>query len=122
MAALAVIAVVCCALGVWIKLALVAAILLGLWHAAQVGLTSPVAAVGFDAGSGWSLRLREGEDVSATLASFRLLGALVLLRLATTERGTQLILLAPDNSDDDTRRRLRMRLAALPADGESIHR
>jgi toxin CptA len=116
-AALALIAVVFCALPIWIRLALIVAILLGWWRSLRAGSTSIVAAVGLSADHDWTLRLSHGEDVPATLVSFRLLGALVLMRLSTTDLGTQVVLLAPDNSDEDTRRRLRMRLAAMPSAG-----
>jgi toxin CptA len=65
--------------------------------------------------------LSSHEDVPATLASFRVLGALVLLRFKTARHGTHTLLLAPDNSDADIRRRLRMRLATLQP-GESSAR
>jgi toxin CptA len=112
-AALAVAAVVCCALAVWIKLSLIAIVLLATWRSVRATAASIVAAVGLSADNDWMLRLTSYEDVPATLASFRVLGAFVLLRLRTAALGTQVVLLAPDNSDADTRRRLRMRLATM---------
>jgi toxin CptA len=49
------------------------------------------------------------------------LGVVVLLRLQTAEQGMQVLLLAPDNSDADIRRRLRMRLATVQP-GEAVPR
>ena len=45
----------------------------------------------------------------------------VLLRLRTAEQGAQALLLAPDNSDADIRRRLCMRLATVQP-GEAVPR
>ena len=72
---------------------------------------SPVAGVGL-AGTAWTLYAPDRTESTATLASFRVLGSLVLLRLDASGR-TETLLLAHDNSDADLRRRLRMRLAAL---------
>ena len=67
------------------------------------------------------MHLTDHEDVPATLASFRVFGAFVLLRLQTAEQGMQVLLLALDNSDADIRRRLRMRLATVQP-GEAVPR
>jgi len=81
---------------------------------------SPVDAVGWARDGGWSLRIQGGEDLAATLASFRVWGEqAVWLRLSLPERAHVALLLAPDNSDADIRRRLRMRLAQVEAAGHS---
>ncbi|HEY0197967.1 MAG TPA: protein YgfX [Rhodanobacter sp.] len=118
-AVLALLALVLCALALWIKLLLIALVLLATWRSMRATSVSVVAAVGLSGDNDWTLRLTTYDDVPATLASFRVLGAFVLLRLHTTSVGTQVVLLAPDNSDADTRRRLRMRLAAMSMPGES---
>ena len=115
-AGMAVLAVVLCALAPWLKLLLIAAVVLTTWTSVRTMAISPVTAAGWSDDNGWTLHLMDHEDVPATLASFRVLGSFVLLRLLTMERGTQVLLLAPDNSDADIRRRLRMRLATLSAD------
>jgi toxin CptA len=115
-AALAVLAVALCALTLWLKLLLVAGVLLTTWQSIRRVAASPVAAVGCGSDNDWTLRLIDHEDVSATLASFRVLGGFVLLRLRVPQRGVQVVLLAPDNSDADIRRRMRMRLATLQLD------
>ena len=120
-AALAVLAVVLSALAAWLKLLLVATASLTTWHALRRLATNPIAAAGWSADDAWTLRLADHEDVPATLASFRVLGAFVLLRLQTAERGVQVLLLGPDNSDADIRRRLRMRLATIQP-GEAMPR
>ena len=109
-------AILLCAISPWLKgLMLAMAVLLTL--RAITRLSNPVtAAVGWSRDSGWTLRLRDNADVSARLLSFRVLASFVLLRLRTDEHGVQVVLLAPDNSDADIRRRLRMRLATMQLD------
>ena len=53
----------------------------------------------------------DGNDGRAQLESFRVLGAWILLRLRAADGRRVVLLLTPDNSDADLRRRLRMRLA-----------
>lgn len=120
-AALAILAVALSALAAWLKLLLAMVASLAIWHALRRLATNPIAAAGWSADDAWTLRLTDHEDVPATLASFRVLGAFVLLRLQTAERGVQMLLLAPDNSDADIRRRLRMRLATIQP-GEAVPR
>ncbi|TAL83941.1 MAG: hypothetical protein EPN74_12960 [Rhodanobacter sp.] len=106
-------AVALCALPLWLKLSLLMAVSLTTVAAIRRIISSPVAAAGWSADNGWLLHMHSHEDVPATLASFRVLGSWVLLRLCTPEHGIHGLLLAPDNSDADIRRRLRMRLATL---------
>ena len=120
-AALAMLSVVLCALALWLKLLLIAGVLLATWQSARKAAASPVAAAGWSADDSWTLHLAGHEDVPAMLASFRVLGGFVLLRLRTAEQGAQVLLLAPDNSDADIRRRLRMRLATVQP-GEAVPR
>ena len=120
-AALAILAVALSALAAWLKLLLAMVVSLATWHALRRLATNPVAAAGWSTDDAWTLRLTDHEDVPATLASFRVLGAFVLLRLQTAERGVQVLLLGPDNSDADIRRRLRMRLATTQP-GEAVPR
>jgi toxin CptA len=61
----------------------------------------------------WTLRLADGRETEATLRSARVLGALIVLRLAWLPQGSAALVLLPDNLDADTRRRLRMRLSAV---------
>ena len=58
-----------------------------------------------------TVRMADGSDAPMTLRSFRVLAGCVVLNLAGEGSRHDLWLL-PDNSDPDTRRRLRMRLAA----------
>ncbi|GLQ48597.1 protein YgfX [Dyella flava] len=73
-------------------------------------LRLPICAVGWAKG-GWTLHGLDGADDSALLLSSRVMGHLVLLRLASQRYGKLTLWLMPDNSDADIRRRLRMRLA-----------
>ena len=120
-ASLALLAIVLSALPAWLWLLLATAVLLATWHSVHHLATRPVVAAGWDTGNLWTLRLADHEDVPAALLSFRVLGAFVLLRLRTAEQGVQVLLLAPDNSDADIRRRLRMRLATVQP-GEALPR
>jgi toxin CptA len=115
-AALAVLAVALSALALWMKGLLVLAVAVATWRSLRHLAMDPVAAAGWGVDDGWTLRLADHEDLPATLASFRVLGSFVLLRLRTVEQGVRVLLLAPDNSDADIRRRLRMRLAILQPD------
>ncbi len=120
-AALAVLALALCGLAGWLKLLLAVGVLGASWRSIRQQKASPVQAAGWSADAGWTLHLRPHQDVPATLTSFRALGSLVLLRLRTADQGVQVLLLAPDNSDADIRRRLRMRLATLQP-GEALPR
>jgi toxin CptA len=116
MCLLAVGAILLCAVGPWLKgLLLAMAVLLTLRAIKRLSNPATVA-VGWSRDSGWTLHLRDNADVPATLLSFRVMASFVLLRLRTDEHGIQVVLLAPDNSDADIRRRLRMRLATMQLD------
>ena len=120
-AALAVLAVALSGLAIGLKMVLIAAVAMATWRNLRRSARSPLAAAGWDAEGGWTLRTIDHDDIAATLASFRVLGGFILLRLQTTDRGMQVLLLAPDNSDPDIRRRLRMRLATVQP-GEALPR
>jgi toxin CptA len=102
----------------WAKLLLSLIVLVGTRRSVRLMAQSPVSAAGWGAQDSWTVHMTSHEDVPATLASFRVLGVFVLVRLKTAGHGTHSLLLAPDNSDADIRRRLRMRLATLQT-GES---
>jgi toxin CptA len=120
-AALAVLSTLLCALPLWLRLMLAILIVVATWDARRRLAAPAVAAAGWSGGTDWTLRMRDSEDVPASLVSFRVLGAFVLLRLRSATHGTCVLLLAPDNSDADIRRRLRMRLAAMQP-GEALPR
>ncbi|CAM0999026.1 Toxin CptA [Rhodanobacter sp. Root179] len=111
----ALLATLLCMIPWWSKLLLAAIVLLSTALVLRRLASGPVAAAGWSADQAWTLRLHDHEDVPATLSSFRVLGEMILLRLRTDGHGTQMLLIATDNSDADTRRRLRMRLATIQA-------
>ena len=115
-AALALLAIGLSALPWWGKVVLAAGVLAATWQAARKLRRNPVVAAGWGADDLWTLRVVSGDDVAATLLSFRVLGAFVLLRLRAPGLGVPALLLGPDNSDADIRRRLRVRLATKQAD------
>lgn len=116
MSCLALLAVALCGLVLWQKALLSVVVVLTAARAVHKLASTPVTAVGWSADGGWTLHLLAREDVPVTLASFRVLGSIVLLRLKTPGRAMHVLLLAPDNSDADIRRRLRMRLATMALD------
>ena len=121
MSCLALLAIGLCGLELWQQAVLAAALVLIAARAARHLTATPVSAAGWSADAGWTLHLLAHEDVPVTLASFRVLGPFVLLRLKTAGQAVHVLLLAPDNSDADIRRRLRMRLATM-ALGEAVPR
>lgn len=71
--------------------------------------------------SGWHLVDREGCEHAATLRAHRSLGALLVLDWRYATRTHFRVLIAPDNLDADTRRRLVLLLArGEPADAGAI--
>lgn len=116
LAVLALLAIASCGLPIWLKLVLAVLAVALVFRAVRRHRASPVTAAGWSGEGGWSLRLADRSDAPASLASFRVLGACILLRLRTATLGEQVLLLAPDNSDADIRRRLRMRLATVQAE------
>jgi toxin CptA len=120
-AALAVLSTLLCALPLWLRLLLAILVLAATWGTLRRLAAPAVVAAGWSGGSDWTLRMADSEDVPASLVSFRVLGAFVLLRLRSAGHGTCVLLLAPDNSDADIRRRLRMRLATMQP-GEALPR
>ncbi|MEO7065942.1 MAG: hypothetical protein ABI114_03440 [Rhodanobacter sp.] len=114
--ALALLAVAICALPLWLKALLIAGVLLVTWRTVQRWSKASVSAAGWgDADRGWMLHMGSLGEVPATLLSFRVMGSFILLRFRS-ETGIQVLLLAPDNTDEDIRRRMRMRLATVQVD------
>ncbi|WP_205746387.1 hypothetical protein [Dyella amyloliquefaciens] len=93
--------------------ALVTALLVAAaWRSLAMFVRSPVRGTGWSQRSGWTVRMADGEDKPASLLAFRVAGErMIWLRLGVPGHGAVSMLLAPDNSDADIRRRLRMRLA-----------
>jgi toxin CptA len=113
MALFSLLAIALCGLPASGKLALATGLLVALAITWRRRPATPVS-VGWNPAAGWSLRLADGGDVAAELASHRVLAGCIVLCLKS-DRTRWALWLLPDNSDADTRRRLRMRLAAKPA-------
>jgi toxin CptA len=121
MSMLALLAILLAAVPFWLKYPSALLPVLAARHAALRFKRSPVRAAGWSRDGSWTLRLASGDDQAASLDSFRALGDFIWLRLSLAGHGCVVLLLAPDNSDADIRRRLRMRLA-LPAQDEAAKR
>lgn len=116
MAGLVGLAVILAGVAFWLKILLLAGIGMASFRAIAAQTRHPVRAAGWAADGSWGLRLHQGQDVVAVLHSFRVFGMFLLLRLRSAEGREMVLLLAPDNSDADLRRRLCMRLATVKPD------
>lgn len=76
-------------------------------------LRQPLRAVSWHADDRCTLHLADGREATGRLCGGRILGPLVVLRLAWSHGGTTALPLLPDSMDVDTHRRLRMRLSAM---------
>lgn len=111
-AALALIAIGVSGLPWWAK---AACLLPTLALALRAGLglrRSAVSRVEWSAAGTWRLCLASGAEAPAALASFRILGTVILLRLRAEEGATYALVLGAGNSHPELRRRLRVRLRA----------
>lgn len=101
-----------------VKLLLGTVLTTAAWRTITRLVDSRVTAAGWGRDGGWSLRLAGSEDMLVTLQAFRVVGAAVVwLRLKAPGHEGVSLLLTPDNSDADIRRRLRMRLALAASAG-----
>lgn len=73
--------------------------------------------VGWHADDSWTLQLADGGDAPGRLLSGRVIGPLIVLRLAWSDGDGCALILLPDNTDVDVRRRLRVRLSAFSDSG-----
>ncbi|MEP6938289.1 MAG: hypothetical protein ABI846_00880 [Rudaea sp.] len=110
-ATLAVVATLASGLDDWIKLLVTVA---ALAHGARTlwrFLHLPVDRVTWHAAGHWRVRVSTGPERSGEFVSARVLGPVLVLVLRIGPRQTVALPLLYDNCDDDTRRRLRVRLA-----------
>jgi toxin CptA len=112
MAALAAMAILLCGWPWWLKAALWLALGIAFVRAWRRWRHPGIQAAGWRADGSWSLHRAGADDAVAQMEGFRVLGACIVLRLRMVGQRRVALLLAPDNSDADLRRRLRMRLAA----------
>jgi toxin CptA len=118
--ALAVVSILVCGLSLWPKLgqALLTAIYAAwsawrLWHPQFVQIA-------WHSAGHWRLRDAQGREHPGELAHATVLGVLIILAMRTHGKRTSTFVLLPDNCDDETRRKLRVRLAR--ADSLGTHR
>ena len=117
-AALSLVAIAVCGAPLGLKLALMAGTLALAIPAVRRARRSRVAGIGYGA-DGWTLYRADRSQLPATLLSHRIIGTCVLV-LLKTDHATDTLLLAPDNSDADIRRRLRMRLAVRSLASDTV--
>jgi toxin CptA len=110
-AVLAVLAMLLSGMPWWGRLPLAIAAAAGAAHAVRKLQRPTLTSVGWHGDDRWTLALPGDTEVEGRLRSGRVLGPLIVLRLAWTPRGQAALALLPDNLDADTRRRLRMRLS-----------
>lgn len=112
MTVLAVVAVWSAQMPLWVALVVSAGVIVYAWSSYARAYRRPVAGIGWYGDDTWVLRLAAGDEVEGQLCGARMLGPLIVLRLAWAPKGRVVLLITPDNLDGDTRRRLRMRLSA----------
>lgn len=118
-AAVAIMALLACAAVAWSRLpwmfdlAICALIVLYAWHSLRRLKRQPLTMLGWHADGTWTLHLTGNRQVQGHLRSGRVLGPLIMLRLAWPQGGETTLALLPDSIDADTRRRLRVRLSGI---------
>lgn len=100
-------------LPIWVRAALCMVALLYAGFSARKLKRQPLRSVGWHGDNAWTLHLHDGRQAQAQLLSGRVLGPLIVLRLAWPGGGNSALTLLPDSVDADTRRRLRVRLSAF---------
>lgn len=111
-AALALLAIAISGLPGWMRLLLaVAAVAHAIRAVAQLR-RPPLRALRLRGDDVVELGLANGQDAAGTLRGARVLGPLIVLRLAWGAGSRAALVLLPDNLDADTHRRLRVRLGA----------
>ena len=114
MALLAILAVALSRLPLVLQLVAYALVVLYAWHSLRRLHRQPLKAVGWHGDDTWTLHLADNRQMQGQLRSGRVLGPLIMLRLAWSQGGETTLTLLPDSVDAGTRRRLRMRLSAMP--------
>lgn len=113
MALLAMLAVAVSRTPWWLKAGICLLVAGYAWQSLRRHVRQPVRSAGWHGDGSWTLRLADGTDVSAELDGARRQGALIFLHFSWPGGGRASVALLPDNTDAETRRRLRMRLSAL---------
>jgi toxin CptA len=108
-------AIALCGLSAWARLGLALLTLALVGRGVRLASRHTAVMASWAPDGGWNTQWADGSDGPARLESSRVLGAWILLRLRAADGRRAVLLLTPDNSDADLRRRLRMRLA-VPAE------
>jgi toxin CptA len=110
-ALLALTAVAFAGLGAWMKLALGCAVVAYAARALQRHLGASTLRVAWQEAGHWRIAPADGEERVAELRHAVIRGAWLVLTLRAGNGERVALILGPDNSDADVRRRLRVRLA-----------
>ena len=115
---LALLAIAACGLPAWSKIALaiVASVYAG-W-ALRDFLRPPCRHLLWHAAGHWRAHDSDGQEHVAELRHASVIGGLIVLSFRAASIGKTSIVLLPDNCDAETRRRLRVRLSRVEADGQ----
>jgi toxin CptA len=108
---LAIVALVSCGLTLGAKLFCAALIVTYTAFAMRRFLRSAPRSVAWHATDHWRLVCANGDDIGAELGGSAIRGAWIVLNLRQSNGRRLDLILAPDNSDSDTRRLLRVRLS-----------
>ena len=110
-ALLALVAVAFAGLAIWIKLTLGCAVVAYVAYALQRHLLASTRRVAWHEAGHWRMALADGEERAAELRHAVVRGGWLVLTLRAGNGERVPLILGPDNSDADLRRRLRVRLA-----------
>ena len=110
-AVLALVSIALCGLNVWLRLGLMALALIYSAHSLRRFFASPAARLVWHSAGHWRLREASEREQTGELVRSVVLGAMMVLVLRFGAKETRSFVLLPDNSDGETRRRLRVRLA-----------
>jgi toxin CptA len=111
MALLALFAVAFAGVGTWLKLALCCAVVAYAAHALWRHLGASTRRAAWHEAGHWRIALASGEERVAELRHAVVRGGWLVLTLRAGNGERVALILGPDNSDVDVRRRLRVRLA-----------
>ena len=110
-ALLALVAVAFAGLAAWMKLTFGCAVIAYAFHALQRHLLASTRRVAWHEAGHWRMALADGEERVAELRHAVVRGGWLVLTLRAVNGERMSLILGPDNTDADVRRRLRVRLA-----------
>ncbi len=110
-ALLALFAVAFAGVGTWVRLALACAVVAYVAHALARHLREPTRRAAWHEAGHWRIGMASGEERVAELRHAVVRAGWLVLTLRAGNGERVVLILGPDNSDTDVRRRLRVRLA-----------